>query len=544
MGGCQDCGRVDERSRGVDDSILKNCRKSRGRNCYACQKLSAIEDKIERARQVLRSLLTERDGMAATLNEHHDPFANRLPVELVSNIFLHCQPSLPRDRTSNISYNERYLTDAALAPGRVCRNWRTIAQSTQELWSVVCAHITADNCNWAGAFIAEWLERSGSVSLRVQLLIQDDDSDEESNSGTDDHPNNQEVDKEAFFRKAQEAVTPFFRHAHRCEMLDLTMPSAFAQWMSNKLSAQTLGRLQHLKFDVPMPDDDAEVLHFKASPQIITLQNSWFYRQLVNWNQLTHFFAEVLYINDCQELFRQAPSLSFCEISEIEGTIEDDALNPVIGPSLQTLKIRNFGAPFWTHFTLPSLDNLYLLSLYHDSHEDLEQEFAELQHCLRRSGCKLKALTLINDFLVPPGRLFDILALSPTLEFLTLGAAFWMPHEFAVINQVAFPSEPGDSTPNFLSKLKLLSFILDDDDLDWSSTEKFVIAMKSKSLRIVRFQYKSQPSIGYANAKWKGLFVCLTNGAASGLRYIFLDHTGQDLLAKFGPDYHSRALVE
>ncbi|KAJ7081775.1 hypothetical protein B0H15DRAFT_735800, partial [Mycena belliarum] len=48
-----------------------------------------------------------------------------LPVEIVSEVFIHCLPDNPFDRTIPV---------AAIVLGHVCRQWRAIALAVPQLW--------------------------------------------------------------------------------------------------------------------------------------------------------------------------------------------------------------------------------------------------------------------------------------------------------------------------------------------------------------------------------------------------------------------------
>ncbi|KAF9523489.1 hypothetical protein CPB83DRAFT_744004, partial [Crepidotus variabilis] len=60
---------------------------------------------------------------------------NQLPVEIISHIFALSRPYLPSLLIFSVEeFNKQKNIRGVLNPGQVCRNWRTIAHRTPELW--------------------------------------------------------------------------------------------------------------------------------------------------------------------------------------------------------------------------------------------------------------------------------------------------------------------------------------------------------------------------------------------------------------------------
>ncbi|KAJ7509594.1 hypothetical protein B0H11DRAFT_1631428, partial [Mycena galericulata] len=82
-----------------------------------------------------------------------------IPVELTSEIFLHC---LPR---------KRKRPSASVAPlllAAICQKWRYIALNDPRLWTVLKIHIPA-RCfrGYNADMVQEWLLRAGNMPLSI-----------------------------------------------------------------------------------------------------------------------------------------------------------------------------------------------------------------------------------------------------------------------------------------------------------------------------------------------------------------------------------------
>ncbi|TDL21658.1 hypothetical protein BD410DRAFT_828903 [Rickenella mellea] len=92
---------------------------------------------------------------------------NKLPVELLAEIFLWCNPIGTFPRPS------RHLAPILL--GRVCRVWRSVSLSTPQLWAQIVINIEYEEGNsrpqnsWNSRLFDEWLRRSGHCPLSFTI---------------------------------------------------------------------------------------------------------------------------------------------------------------------------------------------------------------------------------------------------------------------------------------------------------------------------------------------------------------------------------------
>lgn len=91
-----------------------------------------------------------------------------LPVELISHIFsLACEPEDSR----KIGYATAVLKHL-LAISAVCSSWRTVALSTQTLWSTITVKpISKDDLEGVLSLLKMFLVRAHSVPLDMSLIL-------------------------------------------------------------------------------------------------------------------------------------------------------------------------------------------------------------------------------------------------------------------------------------------------------------------------------------------------------------------------------------
>ncbi|EDR05815.1 uncharacterized protein LACBIDRAFT_329425 [Laccaria bicolor S238N-H82] len=144
-------------------------------------RLARMNDEIERAHATLDALKRQRDELAQLIDQYQaltSPI-RRIPPEILQEIFINC---LPTDHPALMSERE-----APLLIGRVCSSWRSISQSTPELWTSVhvsVPHTTpitsrTSNVDYVvvsnrlaklrTAALQEWLQRSGSLPVDISF---------------------------------------------------------------------------------------------------------------------------------------------------------------------------------------------------------------------------------------------------------------------------------------------------------------------------------------------------------------------------------------
>ncbi|KAJ6585588.1 hypothetical protein B0H19DRAFT_1110233 [Mycena capillaripes] len=117
-------------------------------------RIAELSTAIELEKQVLRDLEASRSVARRDLNAIHDPIA-RLPLEISSDIFMHCLPQedFPRPDTRN----------APLLFLSIYHLWSNIALSTSSLWTTMYSE-SLDAAN-----LETWLARARSLPLSISI---------------------------------------------------------------------------------------------------------------------------------------------------------------------------------------------------------------------------------------------------------------------------------------------------------------------------------------------------------------------------------------
>lgn len=309
----------------------------------------------------------------------------RLPVELLSKIFVHC---LPRD-----SYLIPAAKDAPLLICSVCRLWRRIAFSTPRLWTSFHLFTTGLNQEDVAATDAPcgpvhlhdlWSARSGTLPLSLALFVA---------QRNDEETTRERATIERFLRTSVPNISRWKKIDLCWDGQDLTAP------FTDPIPSLPL--LQEASFDGAWSDRDAEWAAniIKNAPFLRKLQ--WdgpaLSLELLNLRYLTclHFTPQILLLRFF-EIIQCLPLLKDCRIA-----LED----------LETQTILPEGFPVYTHssikrliivasddlvqlldhITLPGLTDLTV-------HFDYETEWPDfaLNSFLSRSACHLRALSLKN----------------------------------------------------------------------------------------------------------------------------------------------------
>ena len=142
-----------------------------GGPCALCQDL----EEFDRGYQaILESLAEQRRNILQKINERHDPFIQRLPLELASRVLAFCLPRQIFDQKSiDISLLWDHSKGLNIKPfnivlGSICRSWRRIAWSTPDLWSIL--PIRLHNLEQTQVDLTlEWLSRSAQTPLDVAV---------------------------------------------------------------------------------------------------------------------------------------------------------------------------------------------------------------------------------------------------------------------------------------------------------------------------------------------------------------------------------------
>lgn len=255
-------------------------------------------------------------------------WANKIPEDILVEIFNHCLDGDPRGSTFAVSrdYDARVNTVPLLRLTHVCRSWRAVALANPAFWTCV------DGCNTVQR--DAYLARSQSLPLRMFL--------------TDQHPG---LNLQTFLST----------YAHRLQRLDLIVQTSELRALSlpaseNMLESVMITEVTNPKFlthavrveDVPQQFVlfDRPVLHLKALA--ISSMTGW---PTNHYPNLTHLYISLWHSQPSMSgieywdvlaivhLFSETPMLTFLHIDHlVDLRYDDDVIASTTPVSLDNLR--------------------------------------------------------------------------------------------------------------------------------------------------------------------------------------------------------------
>ncbi|KAJ7472368.1 hypothetical protein B0H11DRAFT_1352646 [Mycena galericulata] len=326
-----------------------------------------------------------------------------LPFEITTKIFVQCI----------VETEEPNPGSAPLLLGRICRQWRSIALSTPQLWSSFKKTLNIDKTLNVHAsrysslleLLQIWFSRSAMHPLKLKIRY----------GGLRIRPT-----PEPFHRL-------LLQQAHRWQEVTLCLPHAdlvqlFEEFTGNFPLLQTL--------DISLPHRTEFIPPLSFAPLSISrfLQTFHvcgdFLRPLtssVPWTQLTRFDGYRLTRFEGYEIMRLCPLLQECRLYLIQNLTEEPtaAFRPLLLPNLRVLHLRESPSDhshdlgLLTALTLPALKELDFTP---NSDRSNSSHFLDF---LSRSSCPLVDLKF-NAIMVDKCNFVDLSASLPHLVKLDL----------------------------------------------------------------------------------------------------------------------------
>ncbi|KAJ7471530.1 hypothetical protein B0H11DRAFT_1371511 [Mycena galericulata] len=298
-----------------------------------------------------------------------------LPVEITSQIFIHCLPDDPLDFNAS---------ESAVLLGSVCRQWRDIALSVPQLWSTWSLAI--DGYTPLGRIRASlklWFARSKNHPLSIRLRYMDSKGQDTSSAD--------EMWWERASDRAPYILAIILEHHQRWKNIEFNIPVTF---LENLTSPDSPPYLTHLSLgsaqeDWGGSDATAEPIAFLgpggAAPQLrslhITLEKqnhlSRFDEIQIPYAQLTSFTGTMFGPLESLYVLSRMPALIEC-VFYITRTARVEAnhafSSPVSLPHLKSLQLWSTGtrtqqATVLDELEAPSLETLAL------GRQDMSLEF-------------------------------------------------------------------------------------------------------------------------------------------------------------------------
>ncbi|KAF8195053.1 hypothetical protein BJ912DRAFT_958117 [Pholiota molesta] len=353
------------------------CDPEKGDTCGACKEGISLDRQILEMEEALSTLKAKRAANNTKVNTVHGSLS-RLPIELVSDIFMYLRP-LPMElgdpffpgKADDVAENMKTL----LLLGAVCRAWRSLAWSFPQLWTTISVNLYDEHEN-APDMINQWLDRSDELPLHIYLYT----ACRRLDSGLlAPHP----YGYESYIGRL---TYPINQCSERWFYLNLNLPKRFMQYVyCNELDAPMLVTftVQLVVEDIEDPfidnEDPADCINLWGTPNLreVNLYALTFDDVAMEWDSVTHVHVF--------RLLRAAPRLTHL-------TLENLGADVFELPILTCLQINGHhwaqGADvFLAYFDFPALENL---STFANSSSKLDN----LDVFLRSSSCTLKKFQL------------------------------------------------------------------------------------------------------------------------------------------------------
>ncbi|CAA7261313.1 unnamed protein product [Cyclocybe aegerita] len=306
--------------------------------CQGCKEIGDIDVEISQTRAVLLKLYLKRCDAKLKRNLHHDQLVRRLPVEVVSRIFVHC---LSLESPLSIPMYESYsdppsrpfrIKPTTLALAAVCQRWRQIAFATPRLWNVAGVKIGGRAVAAYANMTADWLGRSGRLPLSLDIY---EERPRARFSAT--------LRRRGFVDQPPIAFdfTPIFEainaHMHRVKTLEVHLDAQYLPLLRSEAPV-----LQELYISVTSSRRGVaprmQLADTSPSPQRVLLRDVSSGRIGLDWAGVTYFEAVSLFLVEAFELLQHTPQLTECKIGHIATVSTEPPVLPQISlPHLETL---------------------------------------------------------------------------------------------------------------------------------------------------------------------------------------------------------------
>ncbi|KAJ7211934.1 hypothetical protein B0H12DRAFT_1079477 [Mycena haematopus] len=267
-----------------------------------------LRDRLAELNAQIPLLAAEREFVQKKLQSVTYPVLS-LPVEVTSEIFIHCLPDFEHADLIFSRYSERLPTPVLLS--QICQTWRDIALTTPKIWAVFQIHVEVWPNDFAlGAHrLAEWLKRAGVSPLSFVF------SDPESlyRGSAFGLPSTLRATLAPIL-----ALSKQWRNAVLCLSHQALITQQFQSSLHERLpNLETL----HITSDVNPSNANAVVTAFELAPSLrrVVLEGLPPAMILLPWKQLTHFSGRPLGEMDCFHILQLAVLLVECKFILIGG---------------------------------------------------------------------------------------------------------------------------------------------------------------------------------------------------------------------------------
>jgi len=379
---CSTCGSRPD-SYATDLPKPGSCKLVQGGSCALCRELEDFDIGYQ---AILQDLAEQRRNILQRINERHDPFIQRFPFEIASQVFALCLPqqvfdSDPAALSLFWDDSKDSITPFNIVLGSICQSWRRIAWSTPNLWSTLPIRLHRCDKQTQVDLTLEWFGRSSHIPLDVTVAYRLDSM------------------------KTAPVLTeeniglwkPLIDIANGCSSRWKTFAMDVPELVHSYVvgNGEPISILEHLKLVGPGFFFERLPAGFSltnALPMPSELVSSIVPLRLIDigWSKLTTVRIKDLYMNECLVLLKRAPRLiTFAIIGIHHGR---DEVLPAPGPTAHnTLECLDI---FELEERHQLLNFLILPSLMDLSYNSDCNSFEDVLAFLQRSGCRLMELRI------------------------------------------------------------------------------------------------------------------------------------------------------
>ena len=442
-----------------------------GGPCPLCLELEGFDREYQ---AILVGLAEQRRGILERINQRHDPFIQRFPTELASQVFAFCLPQQASFDSNPLftpllwdELKDSFITPFNILLGSICRSWRRIAWPTPNLWSTLPIRLHQFDKQNRVDLTLEWLGRSALIPLDVVVAY-------------DAKMTLKELKEENVDR-----WKPLMDIANGCSsrwrILNVDVPELVHSYIVGNDEATSI--LECLKvgdtytnqrFSTGFSLTDSLPMPSKLVSSTLPLRSI-----IIGWSNLTSVRINDTFLDECLVLLQRACRLTtFVIDSDGLSSGRDESLpapSPTIHRTLQRLDIFEIletqtAAQFLDFLTLPSLVDLS----YDSEYNSLDNVLAFLQ----RSCCILTALYIMtNDDLNHFSRL--VLASQAGLQSLEN-----LVYHGDVDGLLPFLNRPPNEQDGSMFLPNLHSIEIWDDQKAWSGLADLFLSRPLNSLSI------------------------------------------------------------
>ena len=434
-----------------------SCKLARGRPCASCLELENFDREAE---SILERRSEDRQKILAKINRRHDPFIQRLPLELASQIFAFCIP--PQDpgddpRYIPLIWDEtecRYIKPFNIILGAICQAWRQVAWSTPKLWCTLPILLHRCGNSAHKDLVLEWLGRSAQSPLDVFLV------------GTSVSLTKRDIDM----------WKPLIDIANGCSSRWRSFNTYASEFVLGYITGDGQGTciLECLRVGPGEAGLYQRSSHWFSLTNVIPVPSQLFSTAMpprlidIDWSNLITIEIGDIYVNEILVLLQWVPRMTRCKLHDLQDG-QDEHLPPPMPAHHHALQNLYIGIPYRKQTAAQLLDLLTLPLLISLSFDSIYNPLQNVAAFLDRSACRLTTLYDLN------GSLHRLLELAPRLQ---------------ALERLGYPGYFGSNTiqrekklnHNFLPNLR--EILVHSGDVSWWLVVDLIMTCPPKTISI------------------------------------------------------------